>query len=169
MKKILFGLLFFGLTIQSYAQIIVALPEIEIISTNYKYLSKAGFDNADLAVEELQRKVATFDIENADFYRDQYDTYEVSFYLPDGYILASYDADGNVIRTAERYKDVKLPRKVLESIARTYPNWKFTKDIYLVNYHDTGNKAKINKEYKITLENMDKKIKVKVDEEGNFL
>lgn len=169
MKKIIFGLLFIGLTIQSFAQIIVALPEIEITATNYKYLSKAGFENAALPVEVLERKVATFDLENADFYSDQYDTYEVTFYLPQGYILATYDKDGNVMRTAEKFENVKLPRAVIESVAKTYPNWAFTKDIYRVSYYERGNTGNITKKYKITLENNNQKIKVKVDEEGNFL
>lgn len=169
MKKIIFGLLFIGLTIQSFAQIIVTLPEIEITATNYKYLSKAGFENASLPVEMLERKVATFDLKNAEFYSDEYDTYEVSFYLPEGYVLASYDKDGNILRTAERFKNVKLPRAVIESVAKTYPDWVFTKDIYLVNYHERGTTGKITKKYKITLENNDQKIRVKVDENGNFL
>lgn len=169
MKKIIFGLLFIGLTIQSFAQVIVTLPEIEITATNYKYLSSAGFENASLPVETLERKVASFDLENADFYSDEYDTYEVSFYLPDGYILASYDKDGNILRTAERFKNVKLPRAVIESVAKTYPNWAFTEDVYKVSYYESGNTGNITKKYKITLENNDKKIKVKVDENGNFL
>ncbi len=169
MKKIIFGLLFIGLTIQSFAQIIVALPEIEITATNYKYLSKAGFENAALPVETLERKVAAFDLESADFYSDEYDTYEVSFYLPQGYILATYDKDGNVMRTAEKFEDIKLPRAVIESVAKTYPNWAFTKDLYKVSYYDRGDSSKITKKYKITLENNNQKIKVKVDEEGNFL
>lgn len=170
MKKIVFGLIIFGLTIQTYGQIKTEeLSEIVISATNYKYLNKVGLENASLPVTLLEQKVAGFNVKDADFYEDEYDTYEVSFYIPDGYILASYDGNGNILRTTERFKDVALPRKVIESVARTYPNWTFAKDIYLVNYHDAGDAGKITKIYKIVLKNGDQRIKVKCDEEGNFL
>jgi hypothetical protein len=170
MKKIIFGLIIFGLTIQTYGQIKTEeLSEVVISATNYKYLNKVGLENVSVPVALLESKVATFNVKDADFYEDEYSTYEVSFYIPDAYILASYDGDGNVLRTIERFKDVALPRNIIESVARTYPNWTFAKDIYLVNYHDTGDTGKIKKQYKIVLKNGDQRIKVKCDEEGNFL
>lgn len=168
MKKIIIGLLVFGFAFQSFAQIKTEkLSEVVISATNYKYLNKVGLTNAAIPVELLESKVATFNVKDADFYSDEYDTYEVSFYIPDGYILASYDKDGTILRTAERFKNVALPRTVIESVAKTYPNWSFAKDVYLVSYHDAS--GKITKKYKIVLKNGDKRIRVKVDEKGNFL
>ena len=170
MKKIIFGLVILGLTIQTYGQIKTEeLSEVVISATNYKYLNKVGLENASLPVAMLQQKVAGFNIKDADFYTDEYDTYEVTFYIPEGYVLASYDGQGNILRTAERYKDVALPKKVIESVARTYPGWAFAKDTYLVNYYDKGLAGKITKRYKIVLKNGDERIRVKCDEEGNFL
>ena len=168
MKKIIIGLLVFGFAFQSFAQIRTEkLSEVVISATNYKYLNKVGLENVDVDVTLLQQKVASFDLKNAEFYRDDYDTYSVDFFIPDGHILAAYDKDGNILRTVEKFKDVALPREVIESIAKQYPNWTFKKDSYLVNYHDaTGN---ITKKYKITLENEDKRMKIKTDAEGNFL
>lgn len=170
MKKIIYGLIIFGLTIQTYGQIRTEeLSEVVISATNYKYLNKTGLENASVPVALLEQKVAGFNIKDADFYVDEYGTYEVSFYIPDGYILASYDGQGNILRTAERFKDVALPQKVIESVARTYPGWTFANDVYLVNYHDAGDVGKITKRYKILLKNGDDRIRVKCDEEGNFL
>ncbi|WP_298368090.1 nicotinate-nucleotide adenylyltransferase [uncultured Lutibacter sp.] len=167
MKKILIGLLVFGFAFQSFAQIRTEkLSEVVIAATNYKYLNKVGLENADVNVSMLEQKVASFDLKNAEFYRDEYDTYAVDFYIPDGKILVAYDKDGNIIRTIEKFNDVALPREVIESVAKQYPNWTFKKDVYLVNYHESGN---ISKKYKIVLENNDKRIRIKVDAEGNFL
>jgi len=170
MKKIIFSLLVFGfgLAIQSFAQIKTEkLSEVVISTTNYKYLNKVGLTNASIPVALLEQKVASFNLKDADFYSDEYDLYDVSFYIPEGYILASYDKDGNILRTAEKFKDVALPRAVIESVAKTYPNWSFTKSVYLVSYHDAS--GKINKKYKIVLKNGDKRIRIKVDPEGNIL
>ncbi len=168
MKKLIFGLVILGLTIQTYAQEVKTekLSEVVISATNYKYLNKTGLENASVPVSLLEQKVAGYDIKNADFYNDEYDSYIVSFYIPEGSILAAYDKDGTILRTVERFTDVTLPREVYTSVAKQYPNWRFEKDVYLVNYYDSGN---ITKKYKITLVNGDKRIKVKCDAEGNML
>ncbi len=170
MKKLIFGLVILGLTIQAYAQEIQTekLSEVVIAATNYKYLSKTGLEDAHVPVALLRQEVASFDLKNADFYNDEYDSYVVSFYIPEGKILAAYDKDGTILRTVERFKDVTLPKEVYTSIAKQYPNWRFEKDVYLVNYHDSSS-GSITKKYKITLVNGNKRIKVKCDAEGNFL
>jgi len=169
MRKLIFGLVILGLTIQAYAQEIKteALSEVVIAATNYKYLSKTGLENAAVAVSLLEQKVANYDLKGSEFYNDEYDSYVISFYIPEGKILAAYDKDGLILRTAERFNDVKLPKEVYTKVAKQYPNWRFEKNVYLVNYFDrSGN---ITKKYKITLVNGDKKIKIKCDAEGNFL
>lgn len=167
MKKIIIGLLVIGFAIQSFAQIKTEkLSEVVIAATNYKYLNKVGLENASVSVALLEQKVASFDLKNSEFYSDDYDTYSVDFFIPDGHILAAYDRDGNIIRTIEKFKDITLPRAVIASVSKQYPNWVFKKDVYLVTYHDEKG---VTKKYKITLENGDKRIKVKTDAEGNFL
>jgi len=167
MKKIIIGLLVIGFAIQSFAQIKTEkLSEVVIAATNYKYLNKVGLENASVSVALLEQKVASFDLKNSEFYSDDYDTYSVDFFIPDGHILAAYDRDGNIIRTIEKFKDITLPRAVIASVSKQYPNWVFKKDVYLVTYHDEKG---VTKKYKITLENGDKRIKVKTDGEGNFL
>ncbi|WP_081211070.1 nicotinate-nucleotide adenylyltransferase [Salegentibacter sediminis] len=165
MKKLLIALFVFGFTFQSFAQI-TELPEIELVAVNYKYLDAAGNEDASISVKQLQQQVAEYDVRKADFYADEYDFYTVNFFIPDGKILASYDEDGNLLRTAEKFKDVALPQAVREAIAQRFPNWNMAGDVYLVNYHDAG---KVTKKYKILLENGDKRMRVKTDEKGNFL
>ncbi len=167
MKKIILGLLVFGLTIPSIAQDVEQLAEVWIIATNYKYLSETDAEDEALPVELLQRKVATFDIKSSDIYDDEYDHYEVAFYIPEGKILAAYDKEGKVLRTVEKFKNIKLPVAVSKSIQKRFPGWSVTKDVYLVNYNDRSGTAK--KMYKLRLENGDKLIKVKTDDEGKFL
>lgn len=169
MKKLIFSLVILGLAIQAYGQEIKTekLSEVVISATNYKYLSKTGLENASVSVAMLEQKVASYDLKNSEFYNDEYDSYVISFYIPEGKILAAYDKNGKILRTVEKFKNVKLPKEVQMSVAKQYPNWRFEKDIYLVNYHDSSNK--ITKKYKITLVNGDKRIKVKVDADGTIL
>ncbi|PRX54645.1 nicotinate-nucleotide adenylyltransferase [Flagellimonas meridianipacifica] len=169
MKKLLLGLFVFGLTIQSYSQVIKTeeLSEVIVYATNYKYLnSLVSEEPADISVELLQRKVAAFNVADSDFYQDDYDLYQINFFIPEGKILAAYDKDGKLLRTAQRFRDVKLPNSVRQSVVKRFPGWTITKDIYLVNYHD---KFGVTKKYKLKLSNGEKVVRVKTDEKGNFL
>ena len=164
MKKLIFGLMIFGLASQINAQII-QLDEVVIVATNYKYLNAVDNVEAPVSVKLLEREVAKFDLKNSEFYLDEYDLYQVRFFIPDGKILAAYDKDGKVIRTVEKFKNVKLPSAVDMAIKERFPKWKVKKDVYLVNYND-GNSTRV---YKVVLTNGDKTMRVKLDPMGKYL
>ncbi len=169
MKKALLGLLVFGLTTHAYTQVIGTeqLTEVTVFATNYKYLSNVNTQEvASIPVDLLQRKVAAFDVKNSDLYQDDFDLYNVTFYVPEGKILAAYDGDGKLLRTAEKFKDINLPAAVKESVLDRFPEWTITKDIYLVNYHDSKG---VTKKFKLKLVNGDEVLRVKLDETGKFL
>lgn len=167
MKNIILGLFLLGLTTQIYAQNPVeTLEEVTLVNTNYKYLSSTDADDIAIPVTQLEIKAATFNVKNLDIYTDEYEFYDVYFIIPDGKILATYDKDGKIIRTAEKYKNVDLPTPVLLPLAKRFPMWSIEKEAYIVNYHDTGKTKKV---YKLTLVNGDKRIKVKIDDKGKFL
>ncbi|MEN8185865.1 MAG: nicotinate-nucleotide adenylyltransferase [Bacteroidota bacterium] len=168
MKKLIVGLLMLGLTIPSFAQVVDegTLPEVVVRATNYKYLNSVGTADAPVNVKMLERQVANFDLKESEFYRDEYDFYQVYFYIPDGKIVAAYDKEGNLLRTIEKFKNVKVPKNVLNSVYERFPGWTIYSDVYKVNYHhQKGTKA----EYKMKLQNGDKKMRVRTDGEGNFL
>ncbi|WP_298238431.1 nicotinate-nucleotide adenylyltransferase [uncultured Algibacter sp.] len=165
MKKLMLGLFLLGLTTQVYAQGSETFPAVYIVH-NYKYLSDVNSKEAAMPVEELHLKVSDFNVKELDIYADEYDLYEVYFVIPEGKILASYDSESNLLRTIERYKNINLPESVLESVSTRFPNWAISKNAYLVNYHNSG---KLKKLYKLTLENGNKRIKIKVDDNGDFL
>jgi len=169
MIKVIFGLLFLGLTTQAYSQIVKTeeLSEVSVYATNYKYLNNVDTEEeASIPVEMLRRKVASFNINDSEFYQDDYDLYKIDFFIPEGKILAAYDKDGKLIRTAEKFKNINLPKAVKESILDRFPEWTITKDIYIVHYIDTKGASK---KYKLKLENGNQTLRVKTDEKGNFL
>lgn len=166
MKKSFLIILLIAFSSQVYAQII-QLPEVHITAVNYKYLNAVDSESNDLTVQMLEEKVAMFDLKNSEFYNDEYETYNISFYIPDGKILAAYDKNGKLIRTIEKFKNVKLPENVRDAIAVRFPNWSMISDVYKVNFHRDNVVAR--KQYKVRLTNGDKRMKIKIDEKGNFL
>lgn len=164
MKKIwMLAILIAGVLFQAHAQ--YTLPEITVMARNYKYLR--AVDNPDKAqpIRLLEHKAASYDVLNSEFYSDEYDTYSITFYLPSGYVLAVYDSEGKLISTAERFKKIALPAVVRTSVTDRFPGWSISDDTYLVKYADGSGKQV----YKMLLANGRKRMRVKTNEQGEFL
>ncbi|MEB8346445.1 nicotinate-nucleotide adenylyltransferase [Flavobacteriaceae bacterium KMM 6898] len=168
MKKVLFGLFVFGLTSQGFSQIVKTeqLSEVVVTAVNYKYLNATTNEEEAFPVKMLERKAAAFNIKESDMYSDEYEFYTVSFFIPDGKIVAVYNADGEIVRTIEKFKNIKMPNKVAKAVMDRFPKWEVDSDVYLVNYKDDKGAKKT---YKLKLKNGDERMRIKVDETGTFL
>ncbi len=168
MKNILLGLFVFGLTSQGFSQIVKTeqLSEVVVTAVNYKYLNATTNEEEALPVKMLERQAAAYNIKESDLYSDEYEYYTVSFFIPDGRIVAVYNADGQIIRTIEKFKNVKLPETVNKAVMERFPNWIVESDVYLVSYSDDKGAKKT---YKLKLKNGDERMRVKIDETGTFL
>ncbi len=142
------------------------LSEVVVTAVNYKYLSSIDSKVTPTPVKLLERKVASYEIKKEDIFEDEYPFYTVSFYIPEGKIVAVYDEEGKILRTIERFKNLDLPEVVLQSLEKKYPGWKIVDDVYLIDYnHQKG----VNRTFKIKLKKRKKTLKVKLDEKGNYL
>jgi hypothetical protein len=167
MRNLIIGLIITGLTTVGFAQEkVVALEEVEVLGVNYKYLDALGDEHVAKPVKLLEHKVANFDIKNAKFYEDEEQDYDVYFKIPEGKILAVYDGKGEIIRTSERFEDIRLPLAVSNAIVEKYPGWRIEGDIYLVNYRKN---KEIIKKYKLFIRKGEKNTRVSTDENGNFI
>ena len=168
MKKFILSLLVIGLASQVYSQItkVEELSEVVVTAVNYKYLNQTDNKEAAVPVQMLQRKVAAYDVTTKDYYQDDYEYYTVEFYIPDGKIVAAYDPDGKILRTIEKFNNIKLPTAVSEALLDRFPNWTVASDVYRVTYTEKMGAKKV---YKLKLENGDKEMKIKMNEDGEFL
>ena len=167
MKKLILGLLIFGLTSQGFSQVDVVLPEVEIKAANYKYLNSVGDTETAIVVTQLEKEAAQYDLKNSKFFEEENDEYLIYFNAPVGKILAAYDNEGEIIRTQEKFVDIQLPLKVSNAVVDNYPGWKVTGDIYLVKY--LREKEDTFKMYKLFIEKDGKTKKIKTDEHGNII
>ena len=167
MKKIVLGLLVFGLTIQGFSQVDVELDEVELKGVNYKYLNSVGDTETAIVVTQLETKAAQFDLKNSKFFEEESDEYTLYFRAPAGKILAVYNDDGKILRTQEKFVDIQLPLKVSNAVVDNYPGWKVTGDIYLVKYH--REKEDVSRIYKLFIAKDGKTKKIKTDELGNII
>lgn len=160
------GIFMSGIVAHAMAQIV--LPEITVTATRYKYLNAVSPEEAAQPVNMLEQYAAAYNVKDATFYEDEFDNYFVSFIIPDGKILAAYDKDGTLLRTVERYKNVAIPLKITQAVAKRFPNWSVSQDVYLVNYQERGGHIS-KKVYKLLLENGDMRMKIKINDQGDFL
>jgi hypothetical protein len=71
-----------------------------------------------------------------------------------------------MVRTAEKFKNVMVPKAVREAVNQRFPGWTISEDVYLVNFVGAPNDSKV---YKMLLQNGNKRIRVKTNEKGEFL
>jgi hypothetical protein len=164
-RMLFMGLLMSGAILQALAQQV--LPEITV-TARYKYLNAVSPEETAQPVNMLEQYAAAYDVKGATFYEDEFDHYFVSFYIPQGKILAVYSKEGNLLRTVENYNNAALPNHILQSVAREYPDWAISKGVYLVTYRENGG-GLTKKVYKLVLEKGDMRKKVKINEKGEFL
>ena len=168
MKKFIVGLFVLGLASPLFSQVVKTeeLSEVVVMAVNYKYLNQVDNTEAAIPVKMLERKAAAYDVTTQDYYQDDFDFYTVSFYIPDGKLVAVYDSEGKIIRTIEKFNNVSLPNAVKKSVLKRYPNWTIVKDVYRVSYAETKGAKKT---YKLKLKNGDKILRIKMNEDGEFL
>ncbi len=168
MKRLILALTLMGMMAPLSAQEVQTeeLTEVVVSPMNYKYLDRVGNKDAAIPVRLLEQEAASYDVLSEGYFMDEYNYYTVSFFIPEGKLVAVYDEEGTIIRTIERFKNVNVPKAVKKSLKTRYPNWEVIKDVYLVTYNE---KLGTKKTYKFKLRNGDKVIRVKMDEQGDPL
>lgn len=167
MKKIILALFVFGFLNLSFSQVKEEkLEEVVVTAVNYKYLSSVAGKDVAFPVKLLERKAAAWNPKESDLYEDEYDFYTISFYIPQGKVVAAYDKNGEILRTIEKFRNVKLPDAVRNAVVDRFPGWDIVEDVYLVKFND---KKGTSKKYKVKLKNGDQTLKIKLNEDGEFL
>lgn len=171
MKKVLLGLLFVGFANLSFSQSAreVKLAAVDITPLNLNYLNAVQDKNTPKAVEHLENEAARFDITESPVFDKQFDAYEVVFKTvssKDSRIIATYDSNGKIIKSFERFNDVALPPSVRNAVSLKYPGWTILSDTYLVSYYKNRD---IKKVYKLKITNKNEKKTLKIDINGELI
>ena len=162
MKKFVLSIVLAGCTSFGFSQILepvmeVELDEVTVIHSNY--YQSVSEDVASPSVLKLESEVACYDITKSPVFNDKSDWFEVAFEQPNGTILATFDKEGKVIRTSERFNDVTFPQAIRDEIYGQYPGWTTNSNSYLVSYHNVDG---IKRTYKVELlkDKLKKRLKI---------
>jgi len=171
MKKLAIGLFVLGFTSLSFAQNTksevqeIQLKDVVVSNTNLNYLEKVQDKEMSDHVKSLEMQASMFDLKGTPKFDGRKASFKTIFRGRKGYIIATYDRNGKILKTSERYRDIKLPKNMIKSILSQYPNSDFIKVTYTVNYN---HQKDVEKTYKIQImkENLVKNLKISSD--GNL-
>ncbi len=116
---------------------------------NFNYLTNIKANEASFIVAQLQRLVANFDIKTSSVYdNSEAATYNMVFKNNQGEIVATYNSEGKILSTVEKYKDVVIPVNLRIAISKQFPGWAFQSNTCLISYTENNG---ISKKYKIKI------------------
>ena len=155
MKQFVALLIFLGLCSIVYAQkdndgiTPVALDAITVSSANADYLRKVTDGQTSAVVQELQYRAANFDVSSLSEYdKEAISSFEVIFKASNGDIMATYTADGLIVKAFEDFENIILPFPVRKMVFDGNDGWKMEKNRYVCIFSE-DNLTK--KQYKVTL------------------
>lgn len=177
MKTLIISLLTIGLfnlgTAQTNGNLeAIKLENVTIKPLNISYIKKVQDSETPPFAKALEDKAARYDITESPIFDREFEAYEVVFETvkengADGMIMATYDKEGKILNSIERYENVSLPKTIRDVCYKQYPNYRIHKDFYLVSYN--YDKEKANKIYKVQMRNGKSKKNLKIDSYGNIL
>jgi len=171
MKNLVIGLFVIGLTSLGFSQNNtseveeVQLNDIVVANVNLGYLETVQDKTLSDHVTTLENEAARFNIKVSPKFDSRRESFKTIFRGSHGYIIATYDNNGMILKTTERYRDIKLPKKLIKSVLSQYPNSDFLKVVYTVDYK---HQKDVEKTYKIQImkDNLVKNLKISSD--GNL-
>ncbi|MFL1011529.1 hypothetical protein [Flavisericum labens] len=138
-------------------------PSTKAINSNYK--NEVVDNSMAIHVSVLEERVSKFDVTSVPEYKGKSEPFKVKFKTDKGYIEVLYGKNGEILKTKERFKQVKLPSVVRDNVLREFSKCKLVSSDYLV-WYDT---KRVKKIYKITILQNNSKKKIKITADGEFI
>lgn len=170
MKTFTTILLFLGLMLPCFSQEkdegeidIKELPSVVIRRVGTDFSIYIPDKNPDMNVRKLQEAFIAYDVGKN---RQGEEMYLVVFSTENNSLAATYNEKGKLIRVVENYKNVKLPRKVIYSIYKTYPDWTLVNDKFLYTQREGDI---IKNQYNVKIQKGKKVMQLKVHPNGEII
>tara|TARA_R100000935_G_C2821146_1_gene159838 strand:- start:496 stop:1041 length:546 start_codon:yes stop_codon:yes gene_type:complete len=139
------------------AQKVTKLDEATVTYNTSKVVTSSNMQNVEFEVKEayvnhFMKNPIRFALENFDVKSlnldDDIESVLVSFISGKGYLNATFNKDGELIETSQRFRDIVMPLNVRRDIYKDNIGWTITSNLYKAS----GKGSLIDKElYKIKL------------------
>jgi hypothetical protein len=137
------------------------------VINNIKYISDVVAHNESLEIKKIQDIAAYYNIENADvFDANRKSTYDVVFTKTNCKIEATYNSEGEILKSTEIYSNMRLPMSLVKLIFNEHSTWYISDNVQKVYYSSKSGTYKVY-ELEIKKGNKVEKLKFKIDSEDN--
>ena len=144
MKTYLFAVICLVFTTTIFAQ-----SKLEKVK-NSDYLINVSQKDTPQRVSKLQNIVANYNIQDNEVFEGKTkSTYDVVFEETNGSITATYNTNGNIIKTVEKFRDLKLPYVLAKEIFKQNPSWSLKGNTQVISYDEKNGSIKV---YSITIQ-----------------
>ena len=117
---------------------------------NSDYLINVSQKDTPQRVSKLQNIVANYNIQDNEVFEGKTkSTYDVVFEETNGSITATYNTNGNIIKTVEKFRDLKLPYVLAKEIFKQNPSWSLKGNTQVISYDEKNGSIKV---YSITIQ-----------------
>ena len=170
MKKLIFFTFMLGLVVNTYSQEIIQLEETRLNFNPSAEVVFEDYKNGVVRVKEshaaqFQSDAIGFTLQNFDIKRFieesnlQKGDIIVTVRNSKGSLTATYDHQGNLLATSQKFKNIALPGLIRNEVYGKYQGWTMVKN----KYSASGKEDKIDKEkYIVVLENGEDREKLRI-------
>lgn len=159
-----------GWVLASYSQKVIQLEETKLTFKPSAQVAFEDYSNGIMRVKEnyarqFQSNAIQFMLENFDIYRfmresgEEFDEINVTVQSSNGILMATYNEDGKLVKTFQKFKNVPLPNDIRTQVNGEYKNWKVQKNKYMA----FGKNENLDQEqYVVYLKNGNSREKIKI-------
>lgn len=133
-------------------------PKLQLHTKAPKVVTTSNLTNLDFEIKEdyenhfmknpIKFLQENFDVNSLNLKDGGLGNIEVSFLSRKGYLKATFDNKGELVKTSQRFRNIELPQKVWRDIYKENLGWTMASNIYKAN----GKGNRINNElYKVKL------------------
>ncbi|NNC49100.1 MAG: hypothetical protein HKO01_01010 [Flaviramulus sp.] len=183
MKNFVIGLFVIGLTTLGFSQqrkgnvesvilkdvlVTHTKSDVPIMNVNFSYINEVQNKTTAKYVKSLESVASRYNVMESPTFDGRDEPFKTIFRGTKGYIIATYDSNGKILTTQERYRDVKLPKKLVKSVLKEFPESHFLKAVHYISYN---HKRDLKKTYRIKIMNDDQKknLRITADASDNLL
>ena len=140
--------------------------EYSDLDENIEYLDEVQGPSTPNAIRKYQVMASLYDVTQSYIFDGRNDPFQIVFKTDKGTIVTTYDWQGEVLTSEEKFKDVALPSELARKALKDRKDWTIIRTNYYVSYTQGRDATKI---YTVQITDGKKRKKISLDADGTVL
>jgi hypothetical protein len=140
--------------------------EYSDLDENIEYLDEVQGPSTPNAIRKYQVMASLYDVTQSYIFDGRNDPFQIVFKTDKGTIVTTYDWQGEVLTSEEKFKDVALPSDLARKALKDRKDWTIIRTNYYVSYTQGRDATKI---YTVQITDGKKRKKISLDADGTVL